>query len=83
MLESEERDGNDTLDALLEAYPDFSTISFYDKMTRITIETISGKLTVTITKDLATIISYLPLSPSLSHILTVLITELKHRLKCQ
>jgi serine/threonine protein kinase len=67
------------LDALLQVYPDFPTraTSFYDTATRITIETIGGKLTATITEDLDAIIPYPPIPSSLSHVPTVSITEIQ------
>ena len=69
---------NGVLDALLQLYPDFptSTTPFYNTATRITIETISGKLTATVTEDLDAIISYPPIPSSLSHVPTAPITEL-------
>lgn len=75
-LDSEDPD-DVALDELLEIYPDFHTLPFYDTATRITIKTIDGKLTTTITEDLDTIISYLPIPPSLSHIPIAQIRDLK------
>ena len=68
------------LDAVLLLYPDFptGTTSFHDTVTCITLATTGGKLTATVTEDLDSIISYLPIPSSLSHIPTVPITELQH-----
>ncbi|KIM43843.1 hypothetical protein M413DRAFT_443723 [Hebeloma cylindrosporum] len=68
------------LDAIQDIFPNFPTgiTSFRDTVTRITIETIGGKTTATVTEDLDAIISYLPIPSSLSHIPTVPITDLKH-----
>ena len=65
--------------ALLQVYPDFRNraTTFYDTATRVTIETIGGKLTATVTEDLDALTSYLPIPSSLSHIPTVPITRLK------
>ncbi|KIM43850.1 hypothetical protein M413DRAFT_68689, partial [Hebeloma cylindrosporum] len=71
---------NMALEAVQKIYPRFpiGINSSYDTVTHITIETVGGKLTATITEDLDAIIPYLPIPLSLSHILTVPITELKH-----
>ncbi|KIM37914.1 hypothetical protein M413DRAFT_448181 [Hebeloma cylindrosporum] len=70
---------HEALQALLKAIPDIETRSdfLYDTATCITIETIDGKLTASITEDVDAIISYFPIPLSLSHIPTISVTELK------
>ena len=74
------KDELDIFLVLLQLYPNFCTrtTSFYNMVMHITIKTIEGKLTATVTEDLDAIISYLPILLSLSHIPTMAITELKH-----
>jgi serine/threonine protein kinase len=67
------------LDALFQLYPHFpSPLALYDTITRITLETIDGKLTATVDEDLDAIIHYPSVPSSLSHIPTVPIMELKN-----
>jgi serine/threonine protein kinase len=74
-----EEDGDDkehaVLDALDEVLPSISY--FYPTVTRITLETVEGNLTATITEDVDAIVPYLPIPQHLSHISTVPITELR------
>ena len=75
LLENDDIDGGDAWDALYAALPDIT--HFYPTITRVTLQTIDGKLTRTVTEDTDEIRHYLSVPQSLSHIPTVPITELE------
>ena len=66
-------------DKVLKIFHDvFPTISvFYPTVTRITVVTVDGKLTTSLSEDTDEITDYLPIPPHLSHLPTVPIAELR------
>ena len=72
-------DWQDKEDKVLKIFHDvFPTISvFYPTVTRITVVTVDGKLTTSLSEDTDEITDYLPIPPHLSHLPTVPIAELR------
>jgi len=72
-------DWQDKEDKVLKIFHDvFPTISvFYPTVTRITVVTVDGKLTTSVSEDTDEITDYLPIPPHLSHLPTVPIAELR------
>ncbi|KIJ41371.1 hypothetical protein M422DRAFT_209266 [Sphaerobolus stellatus SS14] len=64
------------LGLLIEVLPQIPVSEFFNTVTRITLETVQGELTTTISEDVEAIISYLPVPQHLSHIMRVPINEL-------